>query len=344
MTLIKRIKKLQRNLKTPLLVRNPNDLFYLTGHSLSDGGFLFISKKHIVLFGGFLEQIPHIKSDFLSNIAKYLGSNKVLHLDDHISLREIELIKKHLPRKTLKPISSPLVQMRVYKDTEELSKMRTAYSITIKVFELAKKELHKPKSLSERELAGFIRLTGLKLGADDISFPVIVASGANAAIPHHVPTDKKINTGESIILDFGFKVSGYCSDFTRTVFIKAIPKNLEEIYTATEEAYQLAIKSISLGVTGKSADLVAREHLEKYGYEKYFIHSLGHGTGIEVHESPSISYKSEDLLKNGMVFSIEPGVYIPKIGGVRIEDLIYLEKGKPTYLKKVSTNLKDMII
>ncbi len=344
MTPSQRIKKLQRNIKNPLLVRNPNDLFYLTGHYLLDGGFLFISKKHVVLFGGFLEQVSVVKNDFLSNIVKYMSGPKTLELDNHISLRELGFIEKYLPKVKLKPISSPLVQMRVYKDAQELSKMKAAYLITAKVFELVKKELRKSKGITEKKLAEFIRLSGLRLGSDDISFPTIVASGANAAVPHHVPTTKKLVAGESIILDFGFKVDGYCSDFSRTIFIKSVPKKLEEIYVAVEGAYKLAVKNTRSGMQGKVADDIARTHLAEKNLEQYFIHSLGHGTGIEVHESPSLHGRSEDVLQNGMVFSIEPGVYIPKLGGVRIEDLVYLEKGKPVYFKKVSTNLKDMII
>lgn len=344
MTPSQRIKKLQRSIKTPLLVRNPNDLFYLTGHHLLDGGFLFISKKHVVLFGGFLEQVAIVKNDFLSNIANYMSGSRTLELDDHISLRELEFIKKYLPKVRLKPISSPLVLMRAYKDSEELKKMKVAYLITAKVFELVKAELRKSKNLTEKQLAEFIRLTGLRLGADDISFPAIVASGENAAVPHHVPTTKKLKANESIILDFGFKVDGYCSDFTRTVFIKSVPKKLEEIYLAVDGAYRNSVKALKSGVVGKDADLVARNYLSDQKLEKYFIHSLGHGTGIEVHESPSLNQRSEDILENGMVFSVEPGVYIPKLGGVRIEDLIYLDKGKATYFRKVSTNLTDMII
>ena len=338
-----RIKKLKRNLKNPVLIRNSQDLFYLTGHYLVDGGFLFISKNQVVLFGCFLEKIPGLKTDYLRNIGKYLGKQKELHIDDHLKLAELNFLKKVLKKKKLTPISSPVKDLRSVKDSEELKKMKKAYVVTAKVFSEIKSVLRK-KQWREKDLARFIRLAGIKYGADDISFPTIVASGKNAAIPHHVPTDKIIKAGESIILDFGFKVDGYCSDFTRTVFLKTVPPKLREMYETTETAYKLAVAATKAGKTGKEIDKIARDLLALKKFDKYFIHSLGHGTGLAVHESPSLHEKSEDILENGMVFSIEPGVYIPKIGGVRIEDLVYLDKGKVKYFRKATTNLKDMII
>jgi Xaa-Pro aminopeptidase len=182
------------------------------------------------------------------------------------------------------------------------------------------------------------------MGADDISFPVIVASGANAAVPHHVPTNKTIKIGESVVLDFGFKIKGYCSDFTRTIFLKKISPEMAQIYLAAEEAYREGFKTARHNVVAKTADLAARNTLAQYNLDKYFIHSLGHGTGIDVHEAPHIHANSEEVLSNGMVFSIEPGVYVPRFGGVRIEDLVYLKNGKANYFAKASTKLKDMII
>ncbi len=341
---LSRIKKLQKNIKNPQLIRNDEDLFYFLGHNLSDGGFLFISKSKIVLFGGFLEQFAGFKSDSLRNIAEYVEGNKVIDVDDKISVAELKYIQELIPKVKLIPVRSPGKDMRLIKDSDELVKMQKAYVITAKAFADTKQALSRKKVWSEITLAQFIRLKGLEYGADDISFPVIVASGANAAVPHHTPTKKIIKKGENVILDFGFKVDGYCSDFTRTVFLKTVPPRLAEIYDATDEAYQDAIKKVRQGATGQEVDAAARTYLESKGLGEYFIHSVGHGTGLRVHEAPALHQHSEDVLKNGMVFSIEPGVYIPKLGGVRIEDLVYLEKGQVKYFKKVSTNLKDMIV
>lgn len=338
-----RIKKLQKIIKNPVLIKNAQDLFYLTGIHLFDGGFLFVSKNQVVLFGGFLEKTFGIKTDFLRNIGKYLGARKILELDDNLHLSELEFLKKHLRGKKLVPVVSPVKELRITKDKSELHKMKKAYEITAQVFAEVKKALRK-KQWTEKDLAKFIRLSGINYGAQDVSFPTIVAGGSNAAIPHHVPGDKILKKGESIVFDFGFKVDGYCSDFTRTVFIKTVPAKLKQMYEATEQAYTLAISGIKVGMTGKEIDAIARNHLALKKFDKYFIHSLGHGTGIAVHESPNLHPNAENKLENGMVFSIEPGVYIPKVGGVRIEDLVYLEQGKVKYFKKVSTKLTDMIV
>ncbi len=222
--------------------------------------------------------------------------------------------------------------------------------IAERVFKLARKEIKKPK-MTERKLAAFIQQAGLKMGAEDVSFPAIVAGGANAAIPHHVPSSRKLKPGESIILDFGFKYKNYCSDFTRTVFLKQVPKNLEIAYNQVEKAYNGSMDFINSsrsfsdkrGVTGnnvyqKAVAVLAEKHLDKY-----FIHSLGHGTGLEIHELPNLSPNSKDVLQDNMVFSIEPGAYLPKQGGIRIEDLVYLENGKVKKFINVSTKLKDQV-
>jgi Xaa-Pro aminopeptidase len=193
-------------------------------------------------------------------------------------------------------------------------------------------------------LARYIRVWALEYGADDISFEPIVAAGANAAIPHHAPTDRVLKAGESIVIDFGFKIQGYCSDFTRTVFLKRAPKKLADIYNETEKAYRAAFNGIRAGMTGEAADALARDSLKRAKLGKYFIHSLGHSTGLEVHEQPNLAPQEQEVLENGMVFSIEPGVYVPKVGGVRIEDLVYLEKRRPHYFVDVSRKLTDNII
>ena len=240
---------------------------------------------------------------------------------------------------------------RMIKDEQELGLIRASMRIVGKVFEQVKKQLKK-KVWTETELAKFIKEAGLKLGAEDVSFSPIAASGANAAIPHHVPSPKRLKAGESVIIDFGFKYKNYCSDFTRTVFLKRVPKRLEIAYNQVEKAYNESIKFITFSchqrgkegvragdVYQRAVDVLAEKHLDKY-----FIHSLGHGTGLEIHELPNLSPKSKDRLENGMVFSIEPGVYLPKLGGIRLEDLVYLKGGKVQKFINISTDIKRNII
>ena len=339
------IKLLQQQLDHPVLINKKEHLLYLTGHSFIDGYLLVWPKKNPVYLGNGLETIKSLKSDYIFNIGKYLEKGQ-LQVENHLTLKELSYLKKKLSGVKLKQADSMVglvEQLRLHKTEEELSYLREAYQITALVFANIKRMLKK-EQWTEIGLAQYIRIWGLEYGAEDISFEPIVAAGANAAVPHHRPTERVIKAGETIVVDFGFKVKGYCSDFTRTIFLKKVPRHWAEIYHQADQAYRLAFNGIRSGITGHEADSLARDYLKKQKLDKYFIHSLGHGTGLEVHEQPSISPKVKDKLQDGMVFSIEPGVYKPKVGGVRIEDLVYLQNGQPQYFVQVPTDLNSNLI
>ncbi len=336
-----------------------------------------LRKRAPVLFGGHLEKVAGIKKkDSLQNIGKYLGRevrgqrqdqrrvarhsadrrgarggagrtarrSVSLEIEDHLTIGEKREIMRNLKGVKLLPSRHHVEKMRLIKDKDELAAIRHSMEICGRVLERVKRALRK-KPWREIELARFIRIEGLKLGADGTSFEPIVAAGPNAAIPHHKPGRAPILSGQSIILDFGFKkVDGYCSDFTRTVFIKRAPDRLRQIYEHTETAFRAALAAARDGLPAKQLDAVARDYLKKQKLDKYFIHGLGHGIGLEVHEAPRLAPNSRDILKNGMVFSIEPGVYIPRLGGIRIEDLVYLEQGKAKSFIKASTPLEGNLI
>ena len=160
----------------------------------------------------------------------------------------------------------------------------------------------------------------LSNGADGEAFPTIVASGKKSAIPHWQTSDKEIADGECVIVDFGVSYRGYVSDITRTFFIGKPSKELINIYDMVLEAQRIGISSLSSGKAAFEVDLSVRNYLKSKGYGDYFLHSTGHGIGIEVHEKPTISAKSKEILKNRSVVTVEPGIYIPELGGVRIED------------------------
>jgi Xaa-Pro aminopeptidase len=337
-----RIKSLQKTLSAPLLVVKKENLFYFTGQHFIDG-YLLVTKKKAVFFGNGLEQIKGMKSDFISSLPKYLRAGQTLQVEDGISVAEWNYLKKKLKGIKLVETAGIIEQMRAVKTAKELADLQWAYQITAEVFATVKSQLKK-KQWTEEGLARYIRIWGLELGADEVSFDPIVAGGPHAAIPHHRSGPAILKRGQSIVLDFGFKVNGYCSDFTRTVFLGSVPAKLRHAYNEVEAAYNLAFEFARVGKTGGAVDSVARRHLAKAKLDKYFFHSLGHGTGLEVHEQPSVSPRSADVLKNGMVFSIEPGAYFANVGGIRIEDLVYLEKGKPEYFVKVPTALKNNTI
>ncbi len=301
----------------------------------------------IVFLGDGLERIEGVQTDFLKNVGKYISKKQTLEVFGEFTYAEVAYIKKKNPGLKLKVVlkHDPVDYQRTIKESEEIHNVRKSMQIVEEVFKLARREIKKP-GMTEIRLAKFIQDSGLKMGANDLSFPAIVASGANAAVPHHVPANKKLKAGESIILDFGFKYKNYCSDFTRTVFLGYAPKKLAEAYSQVEKAYNGSIQLISnkKQVTGGDAYKKSVEILAEKKLDKYFIHSLGHGTGLEIHELPNLSPNSKDIMRNNIIFSIEPGVYIPKEGGIRIEDLIYLDKGKVRKFIKVSTALADNII
>ncbi|MBL8030155.1 MAG: M24 family metallopeptidase [Candidatus Doudnabacteria bacterium] len=355
-----RLKNLQKSLSNPILIKKKESLFYLTGRPLALQGddFLLVTKNNIVAFGGGLEKITWVKKvDRLKNIAQYLKGCKELYIGYDFTYGEGEYLKSKFQISNFKckilPARSKADEMRQVKELGEIRLVKKSMQIVEKVFILVKREIVKP-GMTEIKLAHFIKNAGLRLGAESVSFPPIVASGVNAAIPHHVPDNKELKAGETIILDFGFKYKNYCSDFTRTVFIKKANRKMEEAYNQVERAYSESIRYIDRGmsqgggkthiVTGdrvykKSVEILAEKKLDQF-----FIHSLGHGTGLEIHELPNLSPNSKDLLENGMVFSIEPGVYMPKKGGVRIEDLVYLENNKVNKFIQVPTEIKYNIL
>jgi Xaa-Pro aminopeptidase len=339
-----RIKILQRSLRTPVLIKKKENLFYLTGRSFDYRAeeYLLVTKSHVVGFGSGLENIDWVKkSDRLKNIGKY-GVGKKLSLEWGFTFGEAEYLKYKAPKIKAKPERSPVDEMRQVKDESELSNIRKSMQIVGRVFDRIKHGL-RSRVWTERALADFITKTGYKFGAEDISFPAIVASGPNAAIPHHVPSNKKLKAGESIIIDFGFKYKNYCSDFTRTVFLKHAPKKLADAYNQTEKAYNESIIFAKAGVeAGKVYDKSVAVLKEKK-LDKYFIHSLGHGTGLEIHELPNLSPGSKDILKDNMVFSIEPGVYIKNLGGIRIEDLVYLKSGRAEKFISIPTKIEKNV-
>jgi Xaa-Pro aminopeptidase len=180
------------------------------------------------------------------------------------------------------------------------------------------------------------------LGAEGTSFPTIVAFGAHAAVPHHQTGDTKLKFGDEILIDFGCKINGYCSDITRTFLFGDDGKKEEfkKAYAAVLKAHELVKERVTSGMLGKEADAIAREYLKSQGYGELFTHSLGHGIGLNVHEAPSVSMKGETPLENGMVFSDEPGVYLAGEYGIRIEDTVRLENGKvKSFMSKTDKNL-----
>lgn len=369
-----RLEELQSQIRCPFLVKKPENLFYLLGQRVRHGYLLVKSINHsspvrgegregVVFFGDGLEKVEGLRNtDRLKSLGKYLSRRSTLMLEDVFTFAEFSYIKEKLknpphpsplPRSRgrggergrgvkLKVSRSPVDELRAIKDPAEIRAIRRSMQMVEKVFQIVKTQLSK-KSWTEIQLSRYIRELGHRFGAEDASFPPIVAAGLNAAVPHHQPSKKKLKAGESIIIDMGFTVGGYCSDFTRTIFLKRAPKRLAIAYNQVEKAYWRAIELARPGVKAKKLYETAVGILAEKKLDKYFIHNLGHGAGLEIHELPNLSPDSQEVLQTGMVFSVEPGVYIPKLGGVRIEDLVYLQ-GRVKKFIHLPAGLKENVI
>jgi Xaa-Pro aminopeptidase/Xaa-Pro dipeptidase len=213
------------------------------------------------------------------------------------------------------------------KDQDELANLQKACDITNQVFE-AVLEYAKP-GISEKDLAIFVNKKFLDFGADKLSFDTIVASGVNGSKPHAVPTDKKLVAGELVTLDMGCFYNGYASDQTRTFQLgQELNPQLTKIYQTVYDAQSLGISMVKPGIEAKKIHQAVAKYIAEQGFEGYFNHGLGHGYGLEIHEEPYVSVAGNEILKPGMTITIEPGIYIPQLGGVRIEDdLVVTENG-----------------
>ena len=222
----------------------------------------------------------------------------------------------------LVPASEALLKLRQAKDPEELRAMETAQGIAERALEDILKELR--PGVTEKEIATRIQYRMLHYGASDMSFDPIVVSGVNGSLPHGVPSEKEIQAGEFVTMDFGCVYGGYCSDMTRTVAVGSVTAEMERVYETVLAAQKAGIAAAKAGVSGKAVDAAARAVIAKAGYGEYFTHSFGHGVGVEIHEAPNASSGSEAPLPAGAVISAEPGIYIPGKLGVRIEDVVVI--------------------
>ncbi len=198
------------------------------------------------------------------------------------------------------------------------------------------------EGMTEIEVSALLEYNMRARGAEGVSFDTICAFGANGSVPHHATGNTKLKFGDAILLDFGCKIEGYCSDITRTLLFGDDKKHGEfkKVYEAVLGAHERVKECVVAGMSGREADAIARDFLHEKGYGKYFTHSLGHGIGLQIHETPNLSPRSEHILQNGMVFSNEPGVYLEGELGVRIEDSVMLKDGKiVSFMKKSERNL-----
>lgn len=239
----------------------------------------------------------------------------------------------------LVPVSESVEKLRLIKSSEEIKILEEAAKIADHAFDHILTYI-KP-GLTEIAVMNELEFFMRKEGAEGSSFDMIVASGVRSSLPHGRASEKVIESGDLVTLDFGAYYKGYCSDMTRTIAVGTPSDKLKEIYHIVLEAENAGVDRIKPGLTGKEADRITRDIIEKYGYGQYFGHSTGHGLGMEVHEAPGLSSRSEVVLEEGMVVTVEPGIYLPDVGGVRIEDDIVLTADGN---KRLTHSPKELII
>lgn len=245
-----------------------------------------------------------------------------VHIDSRLTSYATVLSLDKLGLKMI-PEDGVMQKMREIKKQDEIVKLKRAQDVALKAYERLLPEI--VVGAVERELAAKLEYYMKSLGAERASFETIAASGLNSALPHASVTDRAIESTDAIIIDFGAQVDGYCSDYTRTILMPDAPQKLHEIYAIVEEAQHAAIARAVAGIQLKDLDAVARTIIDAAGYGEHFTHSLGHGVGMEVHELPHVSSRSTEVLQSGHVITIEPGIYIPGLGGVRLEEMVIVK-------------------
>ncbi len=347
MQIDKRIAKLRRTLDEKeidaFLISQPENRYYLSGFSGS-AGYLFITQNSMVLATDFryVEQVKIQSPDYTlfqisGSISKWfpeiidglkiktLGFESAdMTFDRYQNLSSI--ISKKGIQLQLVPMMDTVETIRAVKDAGEIACIERAAEISDIAFKHIAEIIC--AGMTELELAWELEKSLHEMGSQSMPFEIIVGSGTNAALPHAHPSERIIQEGETVVIDFGAKVEGYCSDITRTLYVGKPVAVFKKIYNIVLDAQMAAISRIVDGTTGAQADAFARSIIEEAGYGEAFGHSLGHGIGLAAHEKPSLNRISEDILTENMVFTVEPGIYIAGWGGVRIEDTVIIKNGK----------------
>ncbi|MBC8264235.1 MAG: aminopeptidase P family protein [Anaerolineales bacterium] len=349
-----RLTKLREILTTEgldaILITQPENRRYLSGFTGS-AGVLLISQEQAVLATDFRYyeqvekqapdfQLAEVKDEFktvLPELVQQLGAKRVGFESAHLTVdqhREWQEVVEGFELATTKEL---VTRMRAVKDEDELSRIKKAIALADQA--IARIVGFIEPGMTEKEVAWELEVFMRTHGAEKLAFDIIVGSGPNGAMPHASASERVIQAGEPIVIDMGAMVGGYNSDLTRTICAGRPDDKFREIYDIVLEAQLAAEQSIRPGMQGKQADDIARQVIEKAGYGENYGHGLGHGVGLAVHEKPGVGRLSEDVLEPGMVFTVEPGIYLPGWGGVRIEDIVVMREDGVEVLTQASKEI-----
>lgn len=339
-----------------VVIKDETTIRYLSGFS-GDSSLLFMDRGRGVLitdgryteqakaemkFFGVLEYQPVGAASIwqaAAGLARESGAKAVGFDGARYSYTDFVMLQQVLDDLPLRSLDFSAIRM--IKDKKELDMLLKAASIADEAFVKLLDDIQPGRT--ERSLAGRLEYYMRALGSEKNSFDTIVASGARGALPHGMASDKVVEIGDFITFDFGAVYGGYHSDMTRTVLLGMANSWHREIYTVVEEAQLKGMKAARTGMTGRELDAVVRKSIEDCGYGEYYVHGTGHGVGLEIHELPNINKRGDTVLEAGMVFSIEPGIYIPGKGGVRIEDIVVLTEDGARALNGVKKQLIEIV-
>lgn len=332
-----------------ILITDLANIRYLSGFSGSSA-FIILTKKDSLFITdfrykeqaakevrGFRIIIEHSeRAEKIKDLCSQFGVGILGFESDDLKFAFYKKLQKKKIK--LKPLTNTVESLRVIKSGHELSNIR----IAVKRAERAYRRLltHIKPGETERGLA--MRLEGYlrEEGCEKIPFDAIVASGPTASMPHATPTGRRLRPGDLVMIDWGGECQGYFSDISRTVLLNGKKINNQKfVYSVVLEAQKRAIKAVGPGVQASAIDAAARDYMKQEDLDDFFGHATGHGVGLAIHEKPVVSWRSKDAVENGMVFTVEPGIYIPDFGGVRIEDMVYVDKNGAEVLTKLPKKL-----
>ncbi len=333
-----------------ILISAPENRRYLSGFTGS-AGYLLVTPQRQVLFtdSRYTEQAgnqsPHFEVvqmqpglGWLMDAMKETGVRRIGFESDNMTVasyhRVLDAMKEEedLGKTSLIATSGITDELRVFKDQQELAELQKAIDASDRAMETVCPAIQ--AGMTEKEVAWRMEMAMREFGADNISFDTIVAAGPNGAMAHHRADDTVIKAGEPIVIDMGAQVNGYCSDITRTVVVGEPDEMFHKIYNIVLGSQLTAINTVRPGLTGEECDALSRDIIAEAGYGDNFGHSLGHGVGLAVHEHPRVAPRADNILQPDMVFTIEPGIYLPGWGGVRIEDIVILAENGATPLSR----------
>jgi len=337
-----------------LLITHLPNVRYLCGFTGSAGILLIGPKKPIFVTDGRYAEQAHeqvqgariviSKGPALDAIAQQIARLKLTAIGieaDHMTVAQRSRLKKFLPdRVKLRETSGFVERLRTIKDAAELAAIRRAVTLGAELFDIVLKAIR--PGVRETEVAAELEYAARQRGAEGMSFETIVASGPRSALPHGVASAAAIPARGFVVLDYGVILGGYCSDQTRTVHVGKASSEARKWYKAVLESHLAGVEAVKAGVTAGQVDKATRDVLRRAKLDRYFTHSTGHGVGLEIHEVPRLGRNQQEVLEPGMVVTIEPGIYIPRKGGIRIEDMVAVTESGHEVLTPLGKDLIEL--